>query len=173
MNAHPAVALPPTAGAGEEALPSIADLNIDLDDFDPSSMDFDDGVAAAKMNFKVQAGLLRRAFSSNNEDDRRRARTAFIEALDLYRQVERDREKIMAASGRLMKRDIIRRELMSLHGNIASRFKARLKESLTEMPTAIQSREIWAGFCDRLVDEICRGLVETKFASEPSIEKAA
>lgn len=163
----------PRVQTAQESLPDIADLNIELNDFDPSAMDFDDGVAAAKMNFKVQATLLRKAFEGKNEDERRRARAAFKEALDLYREVERDREKIMAASGRLMKRDVIRREMLSLHSNIASRLKSRLKESLTEMPTAIQSRETWAGFCDRLVDEICRQLVETKFASEDSIEKAA
>lgn len=168
-----APAAPRVQTAQEESLPDIADLNIELNDFDPSAMDFDDGVAAAKMNFKVQATLLRKAFEGKNEDDRRRARAAFKEALDLYREVERDREKIMAASGRLMKRDVIRREMLSLHSNIASRLKSRLKESLTEMPTAIQSRETWAGFCDRLVDEICRQLVETKFASEDSLEKAA
>lgn len=168
-----APAAPRVQSSQEESLPEIADLNIELNDFDPSMMDFDDGVAAAKMNFKVQATLLRKAFEGKNEDDRRRARAAFKEALDLYREVERDREKIMAASGRLMKRDVIRREMVSLHSNIASRLKSRLKESLTEMPTAIQSRETWAGFCDRLVDEICRQLVETKFASEDSQAQAA
>ena len=164
---------PPAASASAEAetLPDIASLKINFDDFDPTSIDFDDGVAAARMNFKVQVALMVEAFKNPDEAKRRTARAAFKEALDMLREVERDREKIMAASGRLMKREVIRREMMNLHSSIASRFKAKLKESLTDMPTAIQSRETWAIFCDRLVDEICRGLVETKFAD--SLEKAA
>lgn len=156
----------PPAPSEAASLPDLASLNINFDDFDPSSIDFDDGVAAARMNFKVQVALMVEAFKSTDEIKRRAARAAFKESVDMLREMERDREKIMAASGRLMNRDRIRREMQNLHGAIASRFKSKLKESLTEMPTAIQSRETWAAFCERLVDEICRGLVETKFATE-------
>jgi len=154
------------APAPADQLPDISDLNISLEDFDPSSIDFDDGVAMAKMNFKVQAAIMAKAFKANDHNQIKASRSAFIEALDLLRTVERDREKIMASSGKLLSRDGIRRELQSLHSNIANRFKTKLKESLTEMPTAIQSRETWAGFVERLVDEICRGLAETRFAEE-------
>lgn len=149
-----------------DQLPDISDLNISLEDFDPSSIDFDDGVAMAKMNFKVQAAIMAKAFKANDHNQIKASRSAFIEALDLLRTVERDREKIMASSGKLLSRDTIRRELQSLHGTIVSRFKSRLKESLTEMPTAITSKEVWAQFVDRLVDEICSGLVKHRFAEE-------
>jgi hypothetical protein len=169
--------VPVAPAAGETgqaaALPDLASLSINLDDFDPSSIDFDDGVAAARMNFKIQVALMIEAFKNPDETKRRTARAAFKEALDMLREVERDREKIMATSGRLMKREVIRREMMSLHSAIGERFRSRLEASLEEMPTAIQSRETWAAFCKRLVGEICRQLVETKFATEDSQAQAA
>lgn len=162
----------PLPAPADITIPDLGNLDISFKDFDPSDVNFDHGVAMAKMNFKVQASLLVEAYKSGIHEKMRAARTAFEESLSLYRQVERDREKIMASSGQLLNRDAVRREMLNLHGNIASRFKARLRDAMTEMPTAIQSRETWVAFVDSLVDEICRGLAETRFA-EPSIIKAA
>jgi hypothetical protein len=129
------------AEAGDTAR-GLGELDIDLTGWDPTEVNFDDGVAAAKMNFTVQAGLLRQAFDSKNPDKIRTARAAFKEALDLYREVERDRKKIMADQGELLRRDVIRREMHDMHSNIPRNLKMRLKDGFAEVPAASQSREL-------------------------------
>jgi len=166
------VAAIPTADAAENA-PGTGELAIDLTDWDPTNVSFDDGVSAAKMNFTVQQGLLRQAFDSKDPDKIRIARTAFKEALDLYREVERDRKKIMADQGELLRRDVIRREMNDLHGNIPRNLKIRLKDSFTELPSASQSKEVWHAFVENLVDDVFRRLVESNFAAPESSLKSA
>lgn len=156
-----------------EPAPDLGELAIDLTDWDPTEVNFDDGVAAAKMNFTVQAGLLRQAFESKNPDKIRSARAAFKEALDLYREVERDRKKIMADQGELLRRDVIRREMNDLHSNIPRNLKIRLKDSFPSLPAAIQSKEVWYAFVENLVDDVCRRLVESNFAAPESPTKSA
>jgi len=163
---------PPAAPEPVEA-PVGGELAIDLTDWDPTNVNFDDGVAAAKMNFTVQQGLLRQAFESKDPDKIRTARVAFKEALDLYREVERDRKKIMADQGELLRRDVIRREMQELHGNIPRNLKLKLKDSFGELPAVSQSRELWHSFVENLVDEACRRLVETNFATPQSSLKTA
>ena len=164
--------VPPAAPEPAEA-PGVGELAIDLTDWDPTNVNFDDGVAAAKMNFTVQQALLRQAFDSKDPDKIRTARVAFKEALDLYREVERDRKKIMADQGELLRRDVIRREMTDLHGNIPRNLKIRLKDSFTELPSASQSKEVWHAFVENLVDDVFRRLVESNFAAPESPTKSA
>lgn len=166
----PAESPPIPSDSLPEAAADIEGLDIDLTDWNPADVTFDHGVDAAKMNFKVQARLLRQAFESKQEDRIRGARTAFKEALDLYREVERDRKKIMADQGELLRRDEVRKHLLAIHSAIPATFKVRLKDAFATLAAATESRAAWETFIESLVDDICRRLVDSRFAAP---EKAA
>lgn len=165
--ASPPPAESPTVST--DSLPETAadnpGLDIDLTDWNPDDINFDHGVDAAKMNFKVQAGLLRQAFDSKQEDKIRAARTAFKEALDLYREVERDRKKIMADQGELLRRDEVRKHILAIHSAIPGTFKIRLKDAFATLSAVTETRAAWEAFIESLVDDICRRLVDSRFAS--------
>jgi len=138
---------------------------IDFESWDPNSVNFDDVVAAAKKDFVVQESLLRQALESGNKDRIRSARVSFREASDLLREVERDRQKIMVDRGLLLRRDDVRRAIQAAHSAIPTTFKARLRESWSQLAQHAESRAIWDQFVDATVDDVCRRLIENQFAA--------
>lgn len=153
--------VPPAESAVE---PEVAH-GIDFASWDPNSINFDDVVAAAKKDFVVQESLLRQALESGNKDRIRSARVSFREASDLLREVERDRQKIMVDRGLLLRRDEVRRAIQAAHSAIPTTFKARLRESWSQIAQHAESRASWDAFVDAAVDDVCRRLIENQFAA--------
>jgi len=137
---------------------------IDLDTWDPEAVNYDHVISAAKLNFAVQQSLLRQAYESKDRDQVRTALVSFREAMNQLREVERDRQKIMLNRGELLRRDEVRKSLNAMHSVIPGTFRSRLKAAFPSISTLTESRYHWEEWVDATVDEICRHMVETKFA---------
>lgn len=137
---------------------------IDFDTWDPDAVSYDHVISAAKLNFAVQRGLLKQAYKSQDKDQIRTALVSFREALNQLREVERDREKIMLNRGELLRRDEVRKALNAVHAVIPGTFRSRLKAAFPSISTLTESRYNWEEWVDATVDEICRNMVETRFA---------
>jgi len=152
------------AGNGSISGPPQQAHGIDLDTWDPEAVNYDHVISAAKLNFAVQQSLLRQAYESQDRDQVRTALVSFREAMNQLREVERDRQKIMLNRGELLRRDEVRKSLNAMHSVIPGTFRSRLKAAFPSISTLTESRYHWEEWVDATVDEICRHMVETKFA---------
>jgi hypothetical protein len=153
-----------SAGNGSMPGPPPQAHGIDLDTWDPEAVNYDHVISAAKLNFAVQQSLLRQAYESQDRDQVRTALVSFREAMNQLREVERDRQKIMLNRGELLRRDEVRKSLNAMHSVIPGTFRSRLKAAFPSISTLTESRYHWEEFVDATVDEICRHMVESKFA---------
>jgi hypothetical protein len=151
-------------GIGSVPGPSQQPHGIDLDTWDPEAVSYDHVISAAKLNFAVQQSLLRKAYESQDKDQVRTALVSFREAMNQLREVERDRQKIMLNRGELLRRDEVRKALNAVHAVIPGTFRSRLKAAFPSISTLTSSRYNWEEWVDATVDEICRNMVETRFA---------
>jgi hypothetical protein len=153
------------AGSGSVPGPALQQQHdIDLDTWDPEAVSYDHVISAAKLNFAVQQSLLRKAYESKDKDQVRTALVSFREAMNQLREVERDRQKIMLNRGELLRRDEVRKALNAVHAVIPGTFRSRLKAAFPSISTLTESRYNWEEWVDATVDEICRHMVESKFA---------
>ncbi len=151
-------------GSGSMPGPPQQAHGIDLDTWDPEAVNYDHVISAAKLNFAVQQSLLRQAYESQDRDQVRTALVSFREAMNQLREVERDRQKIMLNRGELLRRDEVRKSLNAIHSGIPGTFRSRLKAAFPSISTLTESRYNWEEWVDATVDEICRHMVESKFA---------
>jgi hypothetical protein len=151
-------------GSGSMPGPLQQQHGIDLDTWDPEAVNYDHVISAAKLNFAVQQSLLRQAYESQDKDQVRTALVSFREAMNQLREVERDRQKIMLNRGELLRRDEVRKALNAVHAVIPGTFRSRLKAAFPSVSTLTESRYNWEEWVDATVDEICRHMVESKFA---------
>ena len=151
---------------GSAALPGPSQQphGINLDTWDPEAVSYDHVISAAKLNFAVQQSLLRKAYESQDKDQVRTALVSFREAMNQLREVERDRQKIMLNRGELLRRDEVRKALNAVHAVIPGTFRSRLKAAFPSISTLTASRYNWEEWVDATVDEICRHMVDSRFA---------
>ena len=55
--------------------------------------------------------------------------------------------------------------MLEIHGHITTRFRQGIKSAFADLDEHGKSGETWNQFAERLVDTICVGMNESKFAA--------
>lgn len=126
--------------------------------------DYSESLSGAEIMVRTTRFLLQEALTSGETDKIPILQTRFIEAQEAYRVAKRDEAKILDAQGVTLSKEIVRREMLALHGNITRRFRQGLRSGFEPARLALTSAEAWGKLADELVDSICTDLTATRFA---------
>lgn len=131
------------------------------------AFDYSESLSGAEIMVRTTRFILQQALDAGHINEIPILQTRFIEAQDAYRVAKRDEAKILDAQGVTLPKDVVRREMLALHGNIVRRFRQGLRSGFDPARIALTSPEAWATFADHLVDTICADLTATRFAIPP------